>query len=161
MKLKQLINKEKFEEYFKIIVSHYPEQEKNKKGYELAFNEILSITKDTEHNLQIFIRFEKDDFEDLNYIKVSGIDGTYFTKNAPFLSEDKIPLKDTGNDLSNLVTFAIEYIDWDTWLNCNIFEYKNTKFSDEEIVAHCLYEMTFCGYSNDDIKKQKEKLNSF
>lgn len=161
MKLKQLINKEKFEEYFKIIVSHYPEQEKNKKGYELAFNEILSITKDTEHNLQIFISSEKDDFEDLNYIKVSGIDGTYFTKNAPFLSEDNIPLKDTGNDLSNLVTFSIEYIDWETWLNCNIFEYKNTKFSNEEIVAHCLYEMTFCGYSNDDIKKQKEKLNSF
>jgi len=33
------------------------------------------------------------------------------------------------------------------------------KFSDLEIIAHCLYEMTFIDYNEEEIKEQFDKIN--
>ena|GEM_PF-2724523 len=35
---------------------------------------------------------------------------------------------------------------------------KTKKFSHLEIIAHCLYEMTFIGYDKDEIKEQRESF---
>lgn len=32
-------------------------------------------------------------------------------------------------------------------------------FSELEIIAHCLYEMTFCGYEQDEIQKQLASID--
>ncbi len=34
------------------------------------------------------------------------------------------------------------------------------KFTELEIIAHCLYEMTFCGYDQDEIQAQLTSINS-
>ena len=44
-------------------------------------------------------------------------------------------------------SYAIEMTPWDDWLGMDIDEQTRQKYSDLEIIAHSLWEMTFFGYS--------------
>jgi len=50
--------------------------------------------------------------------------------------------------------FSIDFIEWSKLLNLPI--YKTIKMSDDEILAHFLWEITFWGFNAEDIKKQAE-----
>jgi mRNA-degrading endonuclease HigB of HigAB toxin-antitoxin module len=55
--------------------------------------------------------------------------------------------------------YAIEFVAWDKWLGMDIAPETTRKFSDLEIIAHCLFEMTFIGFSEEEIHEQFEMIN--
>lgn len=57
-------------------------------------------------------------------------------------------------------TFAIEYSKWKEWLGMEIFEETISKYSKLDIVCHCLWEMTFHGYNEEDVVTAREELQS-
>lgn len=54
--------------------------------------------------------------------------------------------------------YAIEFLDWSEWLDMEIAPETEAMFSDVEIIAHCLWEMTFVGYNRAEIREQFEEI---
>lgn len=54
-------------------------------------------------------------------------------------------------------SYALEYTPWSTWLGYEVDKNVLKKMSKEEIIAHCLWEMTFMGFTQNKIRR---KLNS-
>lgn len=51
--------------------------------------------------------------------------------------------------------WAIEFVDWREWLSMPILvDAELRHISDEERLAHCLYEMSCAGYTQEDIEQQ-------
>lgn len=68
--------------------------------------------------------------------------------------QKKIP---DPNDITN--GYAIEFLEWDKWLAMDIATETTKNFSDPEIIAHCLFEMTFIDYDEEEIQEQFKSLN--
>lgn len=60
----------------------------------------------------------------------------------------------------NLITagYALEFVKWDNWLGMHLAPETIKNFSGLEIISHCLYEMTFCGYEEDEIQDQFQAI---
>ena len=56
-------------------------------------------------------------------------------------------------------SYAIEFVAWEKWLGMDLAPETTKIFSDLEIIAHCLYEMTFIGYNEEEINDQFEMIN--
>ena len=55
--------------------------------------------------------------------------------------------------------WAIEYVEWQEWLWMPILVDKEIQpMADEEALAHCMYEMTWAGYTQSDIKEQYDEI---
>ena len=55
-------------------------------------------------------------------------------------------------------SLAIEFVPWKEWLGMTISENTFTEFNELEIIAHCLYEMTFMGYDEEEIQDQLSNI---
>lgn len=56
-------------------------------------------------------------------------------------------------------SYALEFEEWEKWLGMDLAPETTLNFSDLEIIAHCLYEMTFIGYNEEEIKEQFNTIN--
>jgi hypothetical protein len=57
-------------------------------------------------------------------------------------------------DVSGDGWFALEFTPWDEWKGMEILPETLEQFSTAEIAAHCLEEMTFAGFSQQDIDRK-------
>lgn len=48
-------------------------------------------------------------------------------------------------------SYAIEFVKWENWLIIELAPETIANFNELEIIAHCLCEMTSCGYEQDQI----------
>jgi len=46
-------------------------------------------------------------------------------------------------------SYAIEFVEWKKWLGMDLENETMNNFNELEIIAHCLYEMTFYGYTRE------------
>src|ERR1019366_1834583 len=138
MKLKQLIQSHNWlsvEMIFKIFYS----DEKSITGYKKVFETLKTLTP-VKSTISIVIKNELDDFDKTFYVHVF--------ENA-FVKENEF---DTPH-------LAIELTDWEKWLGMEIENESLKNFSELEIISHCLYEMTFYGFTQHKIKKFSESLD--
>jgi len=64
------------------------------------------------------------------------------------------------NDNNSLTdSYAIEFVVWKKWLGMDLLTETTNNFNELEIIAHCLYEMTFYGYTEEEIKVQFDTIN--
>jgi hypothetical protein len=55
-------------------------------------------------------------------------------------------------------SYALEYTPWSEWLGYEVAQSVLKKLSKEEIVAHCLWEMTFAGFTQSKIRRKINAL---
>ncbi len=55
-------------------------------------------------------------------------------------------------------SYAIEYTPWSEWLGCEVDRKVLRKMPREEVAAHCLWEMTFAGFTQDKIRNEIKML---
>jgi hypothetical protein len=144
MKLHDLIKSYDWLSVELTLLRLYPDQEKMLDEYRTVF-EKLKITEPAEYDELEIILTEYDcdpNFESDNetYVDVSG--------------QKKIP---DPNDITN--GYAIEFLEWDKWLGMDLATETTKNFSDLEIIAHCLYEMTFIDFNEEAIQGQLKSLN--
>ena len=81
----------------------------------------------------------------------------------------KIPSRDNDGTISYDVSgycsengeyYALEFNDWSEWMAYPVSCISLENFSDEEIIAHCIEEMTFLGLE-EDIKEAQDRLEQF
>jgi hypothetical protein len=53
--------------------------------------------------------------------------------------------------------FSIELTDWGEWVSMPIHESTLQSMPEQEIIAHCMHELTWCGYTNAYIQTQLKR----
>lgn len=143
MKLYDLIKSNNWLSVELTLLRLYPDQDKMLDEYRTVFEKLIS-TEPIEYELEIVLTECDSDpiFEDdkETYVDISG--------------RKRIP---DPNSITE--GYAIEFLEWNKWLGMDLAPETINNFSALEIIAHCLYEMTFVGYDEDEIQDQFKSLN--
>ncbi|MCL0060381.1 hypothetical protein M1N88_00625 [Dehalococcoidia bacterium] len=85
---------------------------------------------------------------------VSGKDGILNKESDPeHFKDDEI-----GNQE---VSYGIDFTDWAEWLGMEIDQESFSKYSELDIIGHCLWEVTFYGFIQDDIRKTIDRITNY
>jgi hypothetical protein len=138
MKFQDLIHKHPWPEIHTALVRLYPDHESEIEGYQTVFEKLKKLTPlPTDLRLRVELVYSEHSGE--FHIEAKGIG----------------PSQENG-DTGSL--FALEFTPWVKWLGMELDTKTLDKFSEFDIVAHCLYEMTFFGFTQEDIKTAEEEL---
>ena len=135
MKLIDLIKTNDWPSLQNTFLNLYPDEETLIDEYKNVFEKLQSL-ESTNMDLEIVITkigSEESDF----YIDVSGHE-----KN-----------QDSSSD-----TYSLASTKWNKWLGMNINQNTLNEFNELEIISHCLYEMTFFAFDEDEIQEYLASL---
>lgn len=123
------------------LLALYPEQENNITEYEEVFKK-LNLMEPVEVAINIVINQHYDDetFEP-SCVDVAGIN-----------------LKPDNDDIND--GLAIEYTSWNKWLGMGIDKLTLKEFTELEIIAHCLNEMTYAGFDEKEIQNDFDRIKN-
>lgn len=113
----------------------YPDQRKAINGYKHVFQTLRLMTA----------RYNKEGMV-IDIRRVGRGRNAYFSVSGMCL---KIDIQQS---------YALEYTPWSTWLGCEVAQNVLKKMSKEEIIAHCLWEMTFMGFTQNKIRAKRNAL---
>lgn len=134
--LKDLIQNTDWMNVSSVLITLYPDEEKNLEGYEDVFNQ-LKIMEPEDIEMVLILETVIDGDEE--YVDVSG-------KHKYPKSEDE------------KYSQAIEFLPWRQWLGLEIDSKSLQQFSEAEILAHSLYEMTLISFEEEEIQKRLENI---
>lgn len=137
MILKDLLPKTNFDEIWSIILKYWPNQEVNKSGYEMVYAQLHDI-EPSEVEYKDVLQVEIESFDDGDCLIAHGVEYV------------------EGQEFPN--HFGLEYVPWSEWLGYTMEEKTVNTMTPNEIFAGCLFEMTWCGFSEDRRKKEIERL---
>lgn len=118
----------------------YPDQQDSIENYRLVY-EALKFLEPEYSDIEIVLYQYYDDNGQPSVVDVSGINPT-----------------PEPEDINNAL--ALEFTTWDKWLGMNIGTLALKEFSEPEIICHCLNEMTFVGFEQEEIQAEFDKLKS-
>jgi hypothetical protein len=143
MKLYDLIKSNNWLSVEIILLQLYPDQKAMSDEYRNVF-EKLKLLEPEESDMTIVLTEYDSDTDDESEIE------TYVDVSGRKTEKDKNVLTDS---------YAIEFVEWKKWLGMNLATETTNNFNELEIIAHCLYEMTFCGFNEEEIKEQFDTIN--
>lgn len=132
----------------------YPEQSTFHNNYKTVFEQ---CKKDIAvySSMRILLRSSPSDTDsNIPWIEVYGCDGTT-VRNSEDLNYNNWL---TDAQLDAEVTYALDYTEWGKWVGMEIDSSALKEFTPVDIVVHCLYEMTYVSFNQDNIKKVLESL---
>lgn len=134
--LYQLIREIKFDDAFDRLCYYFPDQENSKEGYENAFKELLNKKMHKMRNLNdLFICVEKGEYDGHEFLD------TY------------------GKMLHSNKRYGIEFCKWSDWVSMFIDRETLNSLNKEDIVAGCLFELTFDGFTESKVIEAKNNLS--
>lgn len=136
MILKNIINNCNWKDIQLELIKYYPELKNSLPDFKKVFIELNNLPI-VENEFILFIQKVEIEGEDF-YIRVSGIGEI--------------------NELGN--SYNISAINWKKWLAMKIHPISLKNFTNAEIIAHSLYEMTFLGFSENEIDSNLEKIEN-
>lgn len=138
MTLHQLIHNNSWLSVSVILLEIYPAEEKSLEGYETVFEKLLIMASE-ETDMTIVIKTVTDDYDGEDYVDVSG------KYNHP-------------QNEQQAFSHAIEFTPWKKWLGMDICKESVKKFTELELISHCLYEMTFAGFEEEEIQEEWDSI---
>jgi len=158
MKLVDLIEHVSWEDVERSLRMNLRVSEGDIEDYRNVFLWKLRGLSPTESKMRICIQWVKpDQINDRGYWDVHGKNGTLQKE-----TEDYKYFKDrcTPEFAESEVSYAIEFNKWDEILGMEIDEetLNNTHLTKADIVAYCIWEITFISFNEDEIQKQADKL---
>ena len=138
MTLKDLIQSNSWLSIETILLQLYPGEEINRFGYLDVFDELLYMNPE-DSDIEIVVEQQIDDFDGEEYVDVSG---SYKNPKEEEFSQ------------------ALEFTPWNEWLGIDISQESLDDFTELEIIAHCLFEMTFVGFEEEVIQEEMESMEN-
>lgn len=149
MKLHELFARHAGHFIIEQLIVEYPDQITSWEGYVSALEELHGLTL-SESKCDLLVHRVEDD-ETLPasvrcdpYICVSGV------SREPNIKDGDLPAG---------TYYAIEFDPWEEWLGMEVLPESFDGRSELSVLAHVLWEMTFCGYSNKAVAIAREGLN--
>ena len=152
MKLNRLVATKSWEEVGAALVRLYPDQEKGMEGYRYVFETLKTLTP-SETIMRICIEAAVDEDTGDTYHDVSAKDGTLHKEQSDVPEQFR-----QGDRGEQEVSYGIELTDWAEWLGMEIDPDTLTRYAEPDIIAHCLWEMTFFGYTLEDIRQTWDEI---
>lgn len=140
MTLEQLIKSYSWLSIKLTLEKLFPEQKNYIVDYEKMF-ESLKLLPSTESNITIDVHWVHDDYDNTDYVDVSG----YYTD--PGLRTD---------EYSN--SLAIEFVPWNKWMGMSLDKNSLQNFNELEIIAYCINEMSFVGFEQEKIQFEMDRI---
>lgn len=109
-------------------------KKKKLKKYRSVFDELKTLSP-RETNWRIIVTKFTDD--DGSYADVSGLNGSLYKNSFGF---DSTKHSDWAEEE---VCFGISFTPWEEWMGMKVEQSSFEDFEDSELVAHCLWELTF------------------
>ena len=134
-KLHELIAECDAGEVINSLITYYPEEANNSFGYLGVIRKLKNMQPDRGCNYMIDVYKDSDEFVS-EYFGVHGV---------------------KGNDG---LSYAMGFDPWSQWLAAEITDGSFEYLSRIEVVAHCLFEMTFAGFHEEDIASKLETIVS-
>ena len=117
------------------LTNLYPNQKESLTAYEKVYDILLQM-EPSDSDIEIVLQQCYDDeTNEESYVAVSGLK------------------KDNPTE-----GLAIEFVPWTEWLGMNVSNDALKQFNQLEIISHCLYEMTFMGFDENEIQKQLSEI---
>lgn len=145
MKLSTAFKNTTFAKVFEVLETYYEDAEKNKTGYEKAFTTLQKMKISNKKEVDFEILLEKN-----KYGQEAGKDNFHVY----------------GKNKVDKLAYALDFTTWENWLAADIYPETLKKYHYKAIVAHCLWEMTYHGFTNNankayatSIKTKLEKIN--
>jgi hypothetical protein len=135
--LSELITRYTWQEVEPVYLELYPKEKRKRKRAREAFEYIQSL-RPVGYEMRIHLEYQDD--EAGGYHDVSGRDGS---------------LRENGLE----ECFGLFLMDWDEWLGMEIEAEILERYSELDILCHCFWEMTWCGYSMEKVKKFRKRLD--
>lgn len=123
-----------------VLVQLHPDVEEDIEAYEKVFK-LLQVMPAKTSKVTIELNLITEDCDEDGFVDVSG----YYTDPAERI-----------DPFSN--SLAIEFVPWEEWLGMELDQHALATFSELEIIAHCLHEMTYGGFEQEEIQTQFEEL---
>ncbi len=145
MTLKQLISRHGWLNIEAALWNEYPAEQKNRDAYEAVYHQLL-LMSETETDLQIVLQQIRQTEEDNNtgsYVDVVG------KKQTPHIA-----------DAGLAIGYALDFTPWAEWLAMPVTFKTLQYFPEAEIIAHCLWEMTFHSFDENVIQDEKARLSA-
>ncbi len=140
MNLKEIIKSTNWTDVSKVFLHKYPDQHESIEDYKKVYKKLKTKTP-VISNMELTIGNGYPILEeDEPFQEVYGVDGT-------------------KRDDGELERFSLSFTLWSKWLGSRISESTLSCYTKEEIVAHCIFDMTFHGFSEPEIKQAKQKLD--
>jgi len=125
-----------------VLTKLFPDQEEFLGDYQSVFNK-LQVMIPMPSSITIEIETVHDTYDNSDYIDVSG----YYTNPA-----------NRDNEYTN--SLAIEYTPWNEWLGMPIDDNSLKMFTELELISHCLNEMTYAGFEQDEIQSEMDRISA-
>jgi len=144
LKLHNLIKSHNWLSIELTLLNLYPDQIEIISEYRNAF-ETIQLLEPVDNEMLIVLKKYANDKLEKNeeqtfYVDVSG--------------------RKTINDPSSFSnSYALEFESWEKWLGMELASETLANFNELEIVSHCLFEMTFCGYEEKEIQEKFQEIN--
>ena len=143
MKLYDIIKSNNWLSVELTLLQLYPDQEIMSDEYRKVYEKLKFLDPEVS-DITIVLTECDCDTDDENEIK------TYVDVSGRKKEKDKDSVTDS---------YAIEFEEWKKWLGMDLATETTNNFNELEIIAHCLYEMTFCGYTEEEIKEHFDTIN--
>jgi len=127
--LKDIVDLHQWKDIYRRMAKLYPKPHKNLEGYKRVFKVLrkLDATKKRSRLLiELYACYDK--YDDRYYTSVHGV--------TP---------KRRGD------TYALEFSSWQEWLGMRVSDASIYAYESVDIICHCLYEMTFFGFTPKDV----------
>ena len=136
-RLADLLKEVSFDPVFYKLCHWFNDQEGSRNGYESVFNKLILMNpkKHRLDDLFIEIHIVKED-DGSEWLNVSGVSVL-------------------GSDTTS---YGIEFNPWRDWVSSFITQKTLDTLDKEDIVAACLYEMTFFGFEEQRVQDEKNKI---
>jgi len=158
--LKTIIDKFEWEDIKDKFLELYPEEKEAESLYSYIYNK-LKTNELVESKITIHIKRITEDFgEELEkpYYDIYGTDGVKrkntkdYDSFKKFYEPDRLDIyEDAGEEEQ---PYALEFRNWDEWLGMTICEDNLNNMNPKDIICHCIFEMTFCGFNEEEIGEQ-------
>lgn len=155
MKFRDLLANTDWNEVRSSLTANYPEEKTALEQYQSVFDSLFRLApRKTKMRICVEEVF-REEIDKEPHVEVFGKDGT-LNKYLP----DFHHFEDAaGTEFANSETsFALEMVPWEEWLDMELDAATLEAYSGSDIVAHCLWEMTFSGFDQETIKEQRDEI---
>lgn len=151
MTFKELINRHPWAGVKYQLMELYPGEAYRIDAYAEVYETLVSLSPHPT-DMRIVVKEVFDpEFDDKPHVDVSGCNGSLQKEQEEFAQSGRSPDSEFAN---SEVCYAIEFTPWEEWLGMAIEPATLAAFDEVGVIAHCLWEMTFAGFDQEDIQQQ-------
>ena len=144
MKLQQLIKSYDWLSVELTLIQLYPDQVERLDDYRAVFEKLRTIEPVFDDQMELMlVEYDSDPIDEGDEV------ATYVDVSGRLITPDPE---------SHSNSYALEFTEWKKWLGMNLAKETEANFTELEIIAHCLFEMTFIDYEESSIQEEFKRI---